>query len=769
MRLTGTALDFIVGGSVFDCQNPGVTPAFIRCRVDSRINPQSPAPTTMKQFLTILAICCSLSLSPARAETPRAEVTLDSLHKQLITIVETELANNKELDQSHANRLKYMIPVWREAPTRITVQGRLQQLSVYLNQGNVSQKTKDAADACMTQIAEFMEKQSKQMVEDIGKTTSEILRRVLKAHDPEEIRKVISEYKDFRAKVVHGGFRDESSAAADTSSASQFMDYWLSFHNYRTSEQTRYAAGQISQMEALSSRLSTFLTIDEITQALQNLRKSIGMLPPKELEALWQQTFQQMLDDTNQDRLDELLLTVSKTYQITQASNSTEMLAARWQWLESLGRKLKESVQRGKEGLPPGFTTNDLSRSDSSYGVLVKAEDFNARLCKYLIRSRDDKGNDTSVRLFYDDAELKTIVDDLLTRILDDAHQEKLVELQEEIKRLRAYVMSNRYASANNLSAKLDRMSQLARSIRDNVSVLKMGGNNQLGLPQLYNDYSDGVVLLSKEDLLGKLKRYQVNVPATDGTTTKRALYVDAVELLQQVKSAAELPAIVPEMTRASSNVMNESGVYPLAGLMPRIMRCAEIAQQLSTGESFMMQSASSSSYYSGDSSRSTPTSGPMVDRIKQLEAEVEWSVILRFFPAHAGEKVEDHENKIKSLMAKYREQKNYEAMSQLHGVSLYFKPARQLLSQTQAQAVRDYLNGVRQEEVLDQPRLAVFYLQKAAMSPSTVIDGEQLKTRLQMLRKKFSVDYEKGIDDALKTVVNEAVPREIEVPAATK
>jgi hypothetical protein len=158
-----------------------------------------------------------------------------------------------------------------------------------------------------------------------------------------------------------------------------------------------------------------------------------------------------------------------------------------------------------------------------------------------------------------------------------------------------------------------------------------------------------------------------------------------------------------------------------------------------------------------------------VVDRIKQLEADVEWSVILRFFPGEASNNAVDHETRIKSLMAKFREQKNYEAMSQLHGVSVYFKSTRQLLSQAQAQSIRDYLNGVRQQEVLDQPRLAVFYLQKAALSSATVIDVQQLKTRLQALRKKNPSDYEKGIDDALKAPATDTFPREMEVPAAAK
>lgn len=723
----------------------------------------------MKPFFSVLALCSFLSVSFACAETPQEQVTLETLHKQLTTIVENELASNKELDKEYASRLKYMVPVWRDTPTRTSIQGRLQQLSVYLDQSNASQKSKDDANACMTQITEFLDKLSKQMAEDIRKTTSETLRRVMKASDPEEIRKWITEYKDFRMKVAHGGFRDESATPADTSSASQFMDYWLGFHNYRVSEQTRYAAGQITQMEALSSRISSFLTSDEITQALQNLRKSIGMLPPKELEAAWQQTLQELLDDANQDRLDELMQKVNKHYQIAQAANSTEMQASRWQWLEMLGRKLKESVQRGRNGGVPSFSIDDFSRNDSSYGVLIKAEELTSRLNNYLIRGKDDKSNAISVRLFYDAAELKTATDQLLERILDDAHQDRLVELQDEIKRLRSYASASRYANASNLSSKLERLSQLARSIKDNVAVLKMGGNNQLSLPQIYNDYSDGAVLLSKEDLLEKLKRYQVHVQGKDGASIKRALYVDAEELLQEVKSYAELPAVVPEINRALSNTMTESGLLPLAGLMPRITRCADIAQQLSTGETFLLPLTSSSNYHGSDSSRSTPASGPVVDRIKQWENEVEWAVILRFFPGEASNNAVDHETRIKSLMAKFRELKNYEAMSQLNAVSLSFRPTRQLLSQTQAQAIRDYLNGIRQQEVFDQPRLAVYYLQKATISNATVIDAQQLKTRLQALRSQHSTDYEKGIDDALKAPAHEAFPREIEIPARTK
>lgn len=182
-----------------------------------------------------------------------------------------------------------------------------------------------------------------------------------------------------------------------------------------------------------------------------------------------------------------------------------------------------------------------------------------------------------------------------------------------------------------------------------------------------------------------------------------------------------------------------------------------------------MMQTTYSSNYYGSDSVRSTPTTGPLVDKINQLELQIEWALILRFLPGEDAPNAKDQDNKIKALMARFREQKNYQAMLHLYNASQSIKPSRQLLSPTQVQAIRDYLSGVRQEEVLDQPRLAVFYLQKSAMSAATVIDAQQLKTRLQSLRRKSPSDYDKGIEDALRTPGGDVAPREMEVPAAAK
>lgn len=56
----------------------------------------------MKIFRYLLALYACFTLSSAFAQTQPEQVTLDSLHQQLIKIVETEIANNKELDQMMA-------------------------------------------------------------------------------------------------------------------------------------------------------------------------------------------------------------------------------------------------------------------------------------------------------------------------------------------------------------------------------------------------------------------------------------------------------------------------------------------------------------------------------------------------------------------------------------------------------------------------------------------------------------------------------------------
>jgi hypothetical protein len=723
----------------------------------------------MKLPLSTLALCCCLAVSPAFAQEPQEKITLETLHKKLISTVENELASNKDLEAGYAAHLKAMIPVWRENPSRNSIEQRLVQFKSFISRGNVSQKTKDSVDLYVMQISDLIKKQSDQSVEDITKFAGESIRRVMKSTDPEEIRKLIAEFVDYRSKMASGEFRDESISSSKLSAVTQFMDYSLKFHEYRVSESWSSAAGQIRNMEQTTAVLSFCVTADEMKQFLEGLRKSIGVLPPKEFEALLNQSIDDLLNDANQDRVDEIMQQVRKYSQLNGSSSSGEMLAMRCQSLESLGRQLQESIRKGRAGSNPQFRATDLIRSDSSYGKLMKPEELETRLKKYTIRFKDKEGATMESRLYYDVGELTIICENILAEILHDANQDRYPEILAKISAYRYYASAFSSSDGSSLSTRFDKLSYLAKNVGDIVKILQRGENPQINLNQMLNSYSDGITLLSREELLEKLKRYNVKVTEKSGTIVLRPLYVDAEEVLQSVSSLSELPQALPELKRAVSIGSDADDRNSSMRWFPSIARCAEWAEKLESGDSFILTPPYSGQYYGSDSPRSVLSTTPNPESLKKLEAEAEWAVIKRFFPKEEYGKAEDHEVVIKNLMKRFLHEKNYEAIDQLQRVSFYFKPARNLLSQGQAQAIRDYLDGVRQEEVLDQPRLAVFHYQKVAASQTTVIDDDHLKARLQSLRKKFPADYDKGIEDAMRTPAAAVAPKEIEVPAAAK
>jgi hypothetical protein len=90
--------------------------------------------------------------------------------------------------------------------------------------------------------------------------------------------------------------------------------------------------------------------------------------------------------------------------------------------------------------------------------------------------------------------------------------------------------------------------------------------------------------------------------------------------------------------------------------------------------------------------------------------------------------------------------------MLALNQLSAYFTPGQMLLTPQNSMALQSYLNGVKQEEQLDQPRLATYYYQRAAAAPDGPVPVSDLKQRLQGLKQRSPDDYEKGTDDSLKS-----------------
>jgi hypothetical protein len=79
---------------------------------------------------------------------------------------------------------------------------------------------------------------------------------------------------------------------------------------------------------------------------------------------------------------------------------------------------------------------------------------------------------------------------------------------------------------------------------------------------------------------------------------------------------------------------------------------------------------------------------------------------------------------------------------------------------------IQSYLNGVRQIEELDQPRIATVHLQRAAAARSNIIPTAELKMRLGALKKDFPEEYDKGTQDSMLRENSSAPPSQLDYRA---
>jgi hypothetical protein len=157
-------------------------------------------------------------------------------------------------------------------------------------------------------------------------------------------------------------------------------------------------------------------------------------------------------------------------------------------------------------------------------------------------------------------------------------------------------------------------------------------------------------------------------------------------------------------------------------------------------------------------------------EKIIPLKNQAQWMVLQRFFPEIKTSGA-DPDPTIKALQEKSISAKNFDAVLNLSQTVACFSPDQQLLAPSEITAIQHYLAGIRQDDQLSEPRLATCYLQKAAVIRSSVIPVENLKTRLQKLKRDFPADYEKGTDDSFRPAPEEPsrLPLLLNVPAAAK
>ena len=725
----------------------------------------------MKCIIPIVIFCITLAVIPAVAQEAQAKPTLEELRKNLITAVSEDIASNKGWDEIEVAEAKRMVELLRVVPPEKLTEREMRPLNALVSAGKLSQKTKDGYRLYIERIEAEAAAKKEKFVEEISNQASQFLRLVMKSEDPEQIRKASEEFSQYRNKILSSNMRDDRVSSSKLSNVTQFMENSLKFHEARKEENWSSAANYLRYMEQSLTSSGSFVTTEEIKAFMEKSRTSIGLLTPKELGETYAKIIDELLNDANQERIEDILLQIRKYSQISGSSSTAgyATISSRLQRLESFGKALLQSIQRVQYGELPAFRLEQWINSDSSYGVLMKQEELLPRLKKYRIRVTTSAGQTKETRLYYDADELMAVTNDLLAELLSDSNQDRIDEIIDKCRSFQNYCSSSSSPEFSSISARLSQVQYLGTNINQSVRRLQRGATLQISIDQWLNQSSSAKPFMKRQELVDKLKAYNVKVTAEGNATTMEPLYLEANDVLNRIVTLADLQKELPTLTKAMQTAINESGSSEYNRVLLVVTRCAEISQKLESGDAFVLPSpALPSNYPFSDASRYVQPAHEMPAKITKLENELEVAILKRFFPKEDYGNGQDHEAFLRNLMKRFTEAKNYEAMNLLHRISLVFKPTRMLLSQTQEQVLRDYLDGIRQEEVLDQPRMAMLHYQKAAQTNSSIIEANVLKTRLQKLRQSHPEEYDKAIEDCLKFPSTAPTPRELEVPAQT-
>lgn len=353
--------------------------------------------------------------------------------------------------------------------------------------------------------------------------------------------------------------------------------------------------------------------------------------------------------------------------------------------------------------------------------------------------------------------EMQQELDKTLAEMFDDANQDRLDEITDRIRKYQQLVGSSSSSSAQAALANRWRsLGSLASSFIQNVQLVKNGGVSQFTPDQWLRSNSESKPLMSRDELTRRLKNYKVSVTDESGNAGTEPMYHDVREVLGRIQSPADVSRELPAFTKAvrQSGYQSESANWSF--LATALAQYAEIHAKLEAGTAFTLRGYENPEY--GDSRRPYPpgTNDLAAAKIASLSRQLHWMLVLRFFPGFAADTSGSPRSALVALHEKAVAEKNYETVLTLNQLSAYINPGQPLVDPAGIAAVQHYLAGVRQEEKLGEARLATYYYQKAAAIRVSPVPVDELKTRLQRLKKDFPADYEKGTDDFFKPAVDD-------------
>jgi hypothetical protein len=256
---------------------------------------------------------------------------------------------------------------------------------------------------------------------------------------------------------------------------------------------------------------------------------------------------------------------------------------------------------------------------------------------------------------------------------------------------------------------------------------------------------------MTRAEMINRLKNYKVRVIGESGSAGVEPMYHDMREILARIQSLGDIQRELPAFQKAVRLASHESESGNWSTITPALIYYADLHEKLQPGGAFILRGINNP--YSPDSMRYYPQAANDIatDKIASFRNQAQWLVLQRFFPDIKTDMTADPRPSIASLLEKSIAAKNLEAILNLNQTAALFASDQQLLASNEISAIQHYLAGIRQDDQLSEPRLATCYFQKAAATHSSIIPVEDLKARLQKLKRDFPADYDKGTDDSFR------------------
>ncbi len=349
---------------------------------------------------------------------------------------------------------------------------------------------------------------------------------------------------------------------------------------------------------------------------------------------------------------------------------------------------------------------------------------------------------------------MKELFGRMLGELLDDANQERLADIRRTIRIQREL---NQYSPGKGDSAKWQQLDSLATNLAKSVERVKVGGGAQFSPDQWSGSNADGPQIITADELTKRLKHYEVRVPGKDGEVSLEPVLYNIDEILARIQSPADIGRELPAFGKAMRQAESMSGGGSWSQLAAKLNQYAELYSKLAAGAAFQLPMVAQGDYDGYGYSRMPGGNDAASRKAEDLNRQLQWMILQRFCPAAEGDANSPAPAALNRIFEQARAKGDYSLMFVLNRLSAYFTPGQMPLTPQGGSAIQHYLNGVRQEEQLDQPRLATYHYQRAAAVADCPIPVSELKHRLQGIKQRAPEAYEQGTDDSLKAGIEAA------------